>query len=121
MKARETSGNAGTTARRIRYGGRCGGIALGPEQQLHHLKRRAFLHSVMERQPPVLRNAVPGGFSAGGSGRGRGDANIGSKQVAAAAKRAWAQLRALSASLTALGLAPSSSTITPNGAPLAAA
>ena len=85
MKARETSGGAGTAARRIRCGGRCGGIALGPEQQLHQFKSRAFLCGVVKWQPPVLRNAVPGGSSAGGSARGRGDANIGSKEVAAAA------------------------------------
>ena len=63
---------AGTAACRIGCGGGGGDIALGPEQQLHRLKRRAFLRRVVKRQPPILRNAVPRTFSSGCGGRSFG-------------------------------------------------
>lgn len=113
-------------AARLSHSG--GGLAVGVEQQLHHIERRPFDGGVVQGQPSVLRNALPGcsaqGSLSGGSGcnrrrEGRKSEVHARQQQARAA--AWDQGRALSAALAALGSASSSSSITPNGAPLAAA
>eukprot|EP00964_Phaeocystis_antarctica_P163386 scaffold139468_cov211-Phaeocystis_antarctica.AAC.1 len=51
-------------ARLIRCGGR-DGLAVGPEQQLHHVQRRTFISGVVQRQLFILRDAVPKAASAG--------------------------------------------------------
>ena len=64
-------GGVGGAACRIRCGCR-GGVALGPEQQLHHLQCRALLCGVVQRQLSILlRNAVKATLGGGQGLRAR--------------------------------------------------
>ena len=75
----------------------------------------------MKRQLSILRNAVADAASVGSSGRKQRQGWETRRVAVRAVGLEWARLRALSAAVEASWWALSSSFITSNGAPLAAA